>query len=35
MQKTVSGILRFLSMRFLIFEKGISKNCARYFKNRK
>ena len=32
-KKTVPGILGFLSMLFLIFEKGYEqKNCARYFK---
>ena len=30
-KKTVPGILRFVSMLFLIFEKGdMQKNCARY-----
>ena len=31
-KKTVPGILRFVSMLFLIFEKGDKQNnCARYF----
>ena len=31
-KKIVSGFLRFVSMLFLIFEKGDEqKNCARYF----
>ena len=35
-KKTVPGILRFLCMLFLIFEKGDKqKNCARYFEIRK
>ena len=35
-KKTVPGILRFVSMLFLIFEKGDEqKNCARYFEIRK
>ena len=32
-KKAVTGILRFVSMLFLLFEKGDEqKNCARYFK---
>ena len=35
-KNTVPGILRFVSMLFLIFEKGDEqKNCARYFEIRK
>ena len=35
-KKNVPGILRFVSMPFLIFEKGDEqKNCARYFEIRK
>ena len=35
-KKTVPGILRFVSMLFLIFEKGNKqKNCAKYFEVRK
>ena len=35
-KKTAPGILRFVSMLFLIFEKGDKKkNCARYFEIRK
>ena len=35
-KKIVSCILRFVSMLFLIFEKGDEqKNCARYFETRK
>ena len=34
--KILPGILRFVSMLFLIFEKGDEqKNCARYFEIRK
>ena len=35
-KRTVPGILRFISMLFLIFEKGDEqKNCAGYFEIRK
>ena len=35
-KKTVPGILRFVCMLFLIFEKGDKqKNCAGYFEIRK
>ena len=35
-KKVVPSILRFVSMPFLIFEKGNEqKNCARYFEIRK
>ena len=35
-KKTVPGILKFVSILFLIFEKGdVQKDCARYFEIRK
>ena len=35
-KKAVPGILKFVSILFLIFEKGDEqKNCARYFEIRK